>query len=298
MRGTTDLLAGTTSRGRPRVTAVAVAVATALALAACGGAGDGGTADGSPTAPASPTATPGPDTVEVAFAFVMDTPLGFRITQERHPVPVGDDLAEAALRALLDEGLRPLDPDYVSLWAEADTRLISLTREGGTAVVDLAYGRLNVGSESEARALDQLLWTMAEADPSITAMRITVDGETVESLAGHVDATGVFELPPSYEVLAAIVIDDPLEGQERTGPVTISGEACTFEANVAWELLRGGVVIDAGATTAAIACPDRSPWSVDLGPLEPGTYVFRAYESSAMDGSLVVEDTRTFVVIG
>lgn len=285
---------------RLRMSRAAAIVAVVAVMAACGGTGGTGAASGSPTATPTPTptatATPSPDTVEVAFAFVMDTPIGLRIAQERHPVPAGGDVAEAALRGLLDGGLRPLDPDYVSLWADADTRLISLTRDGATAVVDLDYGRLNVGSESEARAIDQLLWTLIEADPSITAMRLTVDGATVETLAGHVDATGTFAVPPSYEVLAAIVIDAPREGEVVSGSVIVSGEACTFEANVAWELLRGGVVVDSGATTAAIACPDRSAWSVDLGLLEPGTYVLRAWESSAMDGSLVVEDTRTFVV--
>lgn len=279
---------------------VAALVAALAVVAACGGTTGDGAASASPSVTGAPTTTasPSPEGVEVAVAFVMDTPTGLRITQERHPVPAGGDVAEAALRELLDGGLRPLDPDYVSLWTDADTRLIALSRDGATAVVDLDYGRLNVGSESEARAIDQILWTLAEADPSITAMRITVEGATVESLAGHVDATGTFVLPPSYEVLAAIVIDAPQEGDEVSGAVVVSGEACTFEANVAWELLRGGVVVDSGATTAAIACPDRSPWSVELGDLEPGTYVLRAWESSAMDGSLVVEDTRTFVVIG
>lgn len=233
----------------------------------------------------------------VTMYFVGDTPRGFRLFPEEHLVPAlsGDPVLDA-LRALLDGNEAPLDPDHVSLWARSGTTVRSAEHEGVTLRLDLAYGRLNVGAEAEMRAIDQLLWTAAAADPSIRRLRITVDDRPIESLAGHVDATRAFVLGPASDVLSDVVVTSPQEGDAVEGAVVVSGEACTFEANVAWELRRDGEVVDGGATTAAAACPERSPWSVDLGLLASGDYEFRASEFSAMDGSLVAEDTRRFVV--
>lgn len=270
--------------GRP---AVALGVVVAL-LAACGAPPGTGS---SPT-PYSPT----PQSEAIVY-FVADTPSGLRLFPERHLVPaLTGDLALDALRSLLDGDERPHDPDYASPWAGSGSSVLSLERSDGTATLDLAYGRLNVGAEAEMRAIDQLLWTVAAADPSIRRLRITVDGSAIESLAGHVDATRAFRLEPDYEVLAGVTIDVPQQGQMLEGPIVVSGEACTFEANVVWELYRSGSLVDQGSTTAAAACPDRSPWSIDLGVLEAGDYEVRAFELSAQDGTLVVADSRRFAV--
>lgn len=269
------------------------AVLSVLLLAACGGSTGPGT---TPT----PTVTSiEPREQGLATLYVVgDTPRGLRLFPEVRTIAiVGNDLAADALRALLDGGLEASDPDHVSLWSDADTSLRALTRDGAAATVDLAYGRLNVGAEAEARAIDQLVWTAVTADPSIRSVRITVDGAPIESLAGHVDASQPFVPGDGFDVLAAIVILSPAEGEAVTGGVVIEGEACTFEANVAWRMLRDGVEVDTGAVTAAEACPVRSPWSLDLGALEPGSYVVVASEFSAEDGSLVVEDSRAFTVV-
>ena len=91
-------------------------------------------------------------------------------------------------------------------------------------------------------------------------------------------------------------IIDLLDRSDVSNPVSITGSACTFEANVAWELTKGGDVVSSGATTAATACPDRSDWSLDLGELAPGNYVLKVSDTSAEDGSLIFEDTKAFTV--
>jgi hypothetical protein len=78
--------------------------------------------------------------------------------------------------------------------------------------------------------------------------------------------------------------------------VTASGFACTFEANVAWQLVRDGSVIDQGSTLAAEACPTRSSFAVELGELESGIYTLKVMEYSAKDGKLSSMDTKTFMV--
>jgi hypothetical protein len=77
----------------------------------------------------------------------------------------------------------------------------------------------------------------------------------------------------------------------------MSGSACTFEANVAWELTKGGDVVSSGATTAELACPDRSDWSIDLGELAPGNYVLTVSDFSAEDGSVIFQDSKAFSVV-
>lgn len=277
---------------------VPLLLVAALIAGACGT----GAIAPSPTPSRTPSVTVSPSgagELEVTLFFLGDTLLGLRLFSEVRTIPGDEDPALAALRALLDGGIEPLDPDHVSPWATSGSRVRSLTRSAEEAVLDIELGRLNVGAEGEQRAIEQLLWTAVYADPEIEALRITVDGEPVETLAGHVDATVAFTLGPDDEALAPVVVTEPQEGAEVPSPVTVRGEACTFEANVAWELLdEMGARIDGGSTLAAEACPVRSPWSVDLGDLAPGTYTIRAAEYSAKDGALVVEDTKTFTVAG
>jgi hypothetical protein len=123
-----------------------------------------------------------------------------------------------------------------------------------------------------------------------------VDGVSSDSLAGHVDFGQTFVLAPSYEVLASVWIN-LLDRSDVKNPVTISGSACTFEANIDWELTKGGDVVSSGATTAEIACPDRSDWIIELGELAAGNYVLKVSDFSAEDGGAIFEDTKAFTVI-
>lgn len=267
-----------------------------LLAAACGTTSDGDAIapSPSPSVTASPTAVPD---VEATLYFVDDTLLGLRLFPETRTIPGDADAALATVRALV-EGIAPVDPDLSSPWVGSGTKVLSLTRSAGEVVLDIELGRLNVGAEGEQRAIDQILWTLVAADPQIEALRITSGGQPIESLAGHVDTFVSFTLGPDDAVLTPVAILEPQQGATVTSPVRVTGEACTFEANVAWELTHDGTVIDSGSTLASESCPVRSPWSLDLGDLEPGDYTISAAEYSAKDGSLVVEDTKDFTVSG
>ncbi len=82
----------------------------------------------------------------------------------------------------------------------------------------------------------------------------------------------------------------------------MSGQACTFEGNVAWEVTGGGPttrgpVLRSGHTTASSGCPQRGTWQVTLSGLSPGVYTFRAYEPDEQgNGTLAGSDSVTFVV--
>ncbi|CAB4342171.1 unannotated protein [freshwater metagenome] len=254
----------------------------------------------SPTS-ATSTESSSPDVLEdYVFYFVGETLSGFRLFQEVHQVSaseneLGDDKGLNALVMLVDGQLPPFDGDHKTLWNNG-TKINGVTRLGDTATVDLQLGRISFGSETEQRAIDQIVWTLTANDPTITSVNIIVDGKPIESIAGHVDATKAFTRGLDYEVLASVWID-LLDKSDLVSPVTISGSACTFEANVAWELSQGDAIVQSGATTAKTACPDRSEWTIDLGTLAVGDYTLRVFDTSAQDGTVISEDTKDFVVL-
>jgi len=252
----------------------------------------------------SPTPTPSPTgsatTIPIQTSkifYVGDTPTGFKLFSENHVV---SDFGLNSLITLISDlvsGLaKPLDPQYSNLWGNG-TSLNSIKVTAPLATVDLHLGKLNVGSEAEMRAIDQILWTITKFMPKITQMNLLVDGKKVESLAGHVDATKTFVLEPTYDVLSPLEISSISEGANLVSPVTITGEACTFEANVVWKLTKEKLLVKSGATTAQEACPTRSTWTLQLGKLLPGNYELLVEDFSAKDGSLVAQDTKNFTVL-
>jgi hypothetical protein len=237
---------------------------------------------------------------DYSFYFVGETAQGFRLVREAQQVSklendLGDDKGFNSLVMLVNGQLPPFDRDHVTLWSNG-TKVNSVVTVDGVATVDLTLGRISFGSESELRAIDQMVWTLIANDPSVKSVKFTVDGVVSESLAGHVDFGQTFALEPSYEVLAPVWID-LLDRSDVKNPVSISGSACTFEAGVAWELSQGGDVLDSGGTTAATACPDRSDWNLDLGELAAGDYVLKVSDPSAEDGSIIFADTKAFTVV-
>jgi len=286
----------------PVVRTAAFAVFASLVLAGCGSSPQ----DSAPSNPpassaASESATPATEELQdYSFYFVSETSQGFRLVREVHQVSkvendLGDEKGLNSLLMLVDGQLPPFDGDHRTLWNNG-TKVNSVTTVDGVATVDLTLGRISLGSETEQRAIDQIVWTLIENDPAISSVKFMVDGVPSESLAGHVDFAQAFAQAPGFDVLASVWID-LLDRSDVSNPVSITGSACTFEANVAWELTQGGNEVSSGATTAELACPDRSNWRIELGDLESGNYVLTVSDFSAEDGSLIFEDTKAFTVI-
>ena len=130
-------------------------------------------------------------TVEATVYFVGDTPEGFRLFSEKVEYSEDVDLTTAVISDLVSGVLTPTNPDYVNLW-NSSTKLIEIELGSSTATVNLDLGQLNVGSEGEQRAIDQVVWTLTEALPRIKRVNFEVNGQVVESFAGHVDTTQSF----------------------------------------------------------------------------------------------------------
>jgi hypothetical protein len=233
--------------------------------------------------------------VQVKFYFVSDTARGFKLFSETQPLIAANDLNLQVVSDLVTGKITPLDPDYSNLWGGTNT-VNSVKVNESVATVDLGEISLNVGAEGEQRAIDQIVWTLTEFAPKITSVAFTVNGKTVESFAGHVDTTSAFVRAIDYEVLNPLQISSINQSAELTSPVTISGQACTFEANVVWKLFQDGTVVQGGFTTATTGCPDRGDWSISFSELKPGEYTIQVLEYSAEDGSLFAIDDKKFSV--
>lgn len=235
------------------------------------------------------------DGIAVKLYFVADTPRGFKLFSEEQLSSDFYNLNLQVISDLVSGKVAPLDPDYVNLWGGSNT-VNSVNVKDSVATVDLGAISLNVGAEAEQRAIDQIVWTLTEIAPEVKLVAFTVNGKTVESFAGHVDTTAQFARAIDYEVLNPIQISSLNEGAELVAPFTISGQACTFEANVVWNLLQGDTVVKEGFTTATSGCPDRGDWSISFENLEPGQYTIQTVEYSAEDGSLFAKDDKKFAV--
>ena len=233
--------------------------------------------------------------IPIKFFFVSDTPRGFKLFSEVQPWAAADNLNLRVVSDLVTGKVVPLDPEYVNLWGSTNT-VNSVQITDSVATVDLGEISLNVGAEGEQRAIDQIVWTLTEFAPEVASVAFTVNGKTVESFAGHVDTTATFVRAIDYEVLNPLQISSINHGVELTSPVVISGQACTFEANVVWKLSQAGKVVEEGFTTANSGCPNRGDWSISIKDLKPGDYTIQVLEYSAEDGSLFAIDDKKFTV--
>jgi hypothetical protein len=235
------------------------------------------------------------DGIPVKLYFVADTPRGLKLFSEERPYASFDDMNLQVISDLVSGKVLPLDPDYANLWGGTNT-VNSVTVNGSVATIDLGAISLNVGAEAEQRAIDQIVWSLTALAPAVKSVAFTVNGKTVESFAGHVDTTAQFARAIGYEILNPIQISSLNEGAQLTTPLTISGQACTFEANVVWKLLQGETVVKEGFTTATSGCPDRGDWSISFEDLKAGEYTIQTLEYSAEDGSLFAKDDKKFTV--
>lgn len=283
----------------PTRTAAPVLLAAALVLAGCGADEPDVSAPAAPSpsataAPASPTPVPSSAASARAVYWLgaADDPRGPRLYREFVSRPAVDDPVRDAVELMLAG--RPADPDYTSLWADGTT-VLGVTREGDTAVVDLSEQATTNGGGSgfEAMTLQQLVHTVTAADPSLTGVRLTVEGAPVETLWGATDARQAVRRAPAAETLGPVWIDLQ-EGAVLAEP-SFGGTATVFEATVSWQLRQGDTLVTEGFSTATTGAPERGEWQA-TADVPPGDYELWAFESSAKDGSITWLDTKSVTI--
>jgi spore germination protein GerM len=128
---------------------------------------------------------------KIAVFFVKSTPTNFYLKPILVSVGQDEDQHLQALKALF---IGPPDGSELTPVFDPETKVLDFKLENGLATVNLnRYAtQLNVGAQGEYLAVASIVNTLAKL-PDIYRVKILIEGKEVESLAGHVDLTGVFE---------------------------------------------------------------------------------------------------------
>lgn len=281
--------------GLGRIALAALAMLAALALGSCGSGGSTSGSSGSAPAPSStrsesPSADACADPTRAAGIYYAADVLGYgpRLYREFATVATCADPITESVDHMLHEP--PVDADYTSLW-EPDTQVLSVSVSGDTAEVDLTDFP-SLGAAFEGAAVQQLVWTVTAADPSVSNVRILVDGQVPDS--GHYDWSDPIPRANSLQTLANVWILSPTQGATVISPVQVRVYGTGYEGNVPIRVLQGGTeVASAFLTTMMGGFAEASTQFT----LPPGDYTINAYNDSGRDPGLTLWDTKDFTVV-
>ncbi len=120
---------------------------------------------------------------------------------------------------------------------------------------------------------------------------VTRDGEPVDRiLSAAVDQP----IEADDSAVAGVYVTYPDDGARVEGPLRVSGESNTFEANVVWRVRQGSEVVRSGSTMGG-SYGDWAPFRFRVD-LSPGDYTLEVFEASAQDGSAQYVNTRQVTV--
>jgi hypothetical protein len=153
-----------------------------------------------------PVAAPvsGP-TEQVTLFVAFDEPGALRAQSARIPLPAGrQERAQELLHALLDVYLdrsssHPLGPG-------AEIRDVYLV-DPGLAVIDTNAAFANghrSGILVEELTIASMVQTLSTNIPGIARVKILVDGKTRETLAGHADLSGIYDVSAINQVASRL----------------------------------------------------------------------------------------------
>lgn len=159
-----------------------------------------------PTAYTRPVAPPAQGPTEQITLFVAwDDPGILRAQGARIPLPAGrQERADELLRALVEIYLDKNSPH--PLGSGSDIRNVYLV-DPGLAVIDTNAAFADShrsGVLVEELTVASLVETLAVNIPGINRVKILVDGKTRDSLAGHVDLTGFFDVSQMNQVVGQL----------------------------------------------------------------------------------------------
>ncbi len=153
---------------------------------------------------ARPVAPPASGPTETVTLYVADDATGaLRSQSAKIPLPGGrQQRAEELLRALLRIYQQPNSPHLLA--PAADIRSIYLI-DPGAAVIDLNAAFADQHRSSilgEQLTVNSLVETLAANVPGINRVKILVDGNTRETLAGHADLSQFFDVSAVGQAVA------------------------------------------------------------------------------------------------
>lgn len=197
-------------------------------------------------------------------------------------VPKTEGVGAAALTAMLAGATEPEATFGIGSTVPADTHLLGLSISKGTATVDLSNEYASGGGTlSMTMRLAQVVYTLTEFS-TVKRVEFRLDGQPVTVFSGEGIILDRPQTRSDYEDLAPIIgVATPGPGETVSSPVTISGIANVFEANVTVEILdENGKVLAKNFTTATCGTGCWGDFTLDL-PFEV---------SSRQKGTIVVHD--------
>jgi Immunoglobulin-like domain of bacterial spore germination/Sporulation and spore germination len=260
------------------------------------------------TPAAATEATGGPTTAATPWAMPLYEVVTGTSTQpwllDRVFVSVSDPgdretRAQAAITALLSGTTATGTPISVYNrqvpWAPGTTAKVVVIDTQIGIVLNQA-GLTGLSAAQQRIAVQSLVWTATAAAQLNVPVRVEVTGGLGAFATKPAGSYARPDPTTSYTDLVPIWIDTPTQGAAVTAPVTVSGQACVFEAQFSWQLLQGTKVVKAGSAMATIACPDYGTYAIPLGTLAAGAYTIVVQDISAKDGSVAYETRVTFTV--
>jgi hypothetical protein len=240
------------------------------------------------SATSTATTQPAGQTRAIPVYYVADVAGGPRLYREFHSVTLVD--GSPALTAVT-EMLRgsPVDTDYTSPWPKTVT-VRSLSVAGDLATVDLS-GFVSVGAAYEVASVQQLVWTVTAAEPSVTQVRLLVNGAVPPS--GHVDWSKPVSRANALDAQALVWILAPTQGATVTSPVKVSVLGTGWEGHVPLKVYQGERLVASTFVTTMMGGFAQAQTTVQL---PPGSYEVRAYTDNGRDSTLQLWDTKAFTV--
>jgi hypothetical protein len=202
-----------------------------------------------------------PTLLSLEVWFARDNAL-VEVRRTHQPTPL---VATAAINALLagpapEERVRGLGTAL-----PPGTKLLGIAIHDGVATIDLTSEyQSGAGSRSMQMRLAQVVYTLTQF-PTVQRVRFRLDGSPVNVFSSEgITLDHPVGRSDYADLLPAIVVGKPAPGDQVTSPVTVSGTADVFEANVTVEVLdAAGKVVGHEFTTASCGTGCRGSFSVD-----------------------------------
>jgi len=219
----------------------------------------------------------------------VGTPFGDIFAGEFTVTSFGDVGIDAVNALLQQKSERP--EVFCNLWSGLGdalrpvTRVTSVTHADGVVTVDLGRDVADPFPDADpvcpvGPQLQQLVHTVGSALRTDDPVLVTINGEPANEVFG-VPVDGPVERDMS--ILAGIRPETPAQGAVISGPVTLTGESSTNEANVVVRAYQDGEQVAEAIGMGGSF--DYAPYELTLRGLEPGDYTLKTFWGNDASGS-------------
>lgn len=240
----------------------------------------------SPSAVASPSPSVVPVTAPVKLWLTLEDSIALTTRQALVTPP---QFGTAAVTELVKGPTQLEAASGFATAIPAGSQLLGLVVEGGVATVDLSEEfESGSGSLSVRLRLAQLVYTLTEF-PTVQGVVIEIEGQPVTTFSSEgLVIDNPLTRADFQDLVAPIIVQAPVPGERVTSPVTVSGTANVFEANVSMRILGpdNEVLAETFATaTCGTGCRGTYKKNVPFQVVEETEGIIEVFEASAEDGS-------------